>query len=123
MSEEEKKAIEYLENQDNSLNWNYGTLQAIKTLLNLIEKYENYEYNKALIQQNNDLKIRIGEQQKEIEEKTTILFAGAEKVKTLEKEIRELKKEHGIMKRIIVDNGLWETLLNDDEFVNYLEEN
>lgn len=40
-----------------------------------------------------------------------------------EKEIEELKKEHKIMKRIIIDNGLWETLLNDDEFVNYLEEN
>lgn len=40
-----------------------------------------------------------------------------------QKEIEELKKEHKIMKRIIIDNGLWETLLNDDEFVNYLEEN
>ena len=40
MSEEEKKAIEYLENQDNSLKWDYGTLQAIKTALNLIEKQQ-----------------------------------------------------------------------------------
>ena len=27
------------------------------------------------------------------------------------------------MRRIIKDNGLWETLLNDDEFVAYLHEN
>lgn len=32
--------------------------------------------------------------QKEIEEKTTILLAGAKKVKQLEKEIEELKKEN-----------------------------
>lgn len=37
--------------------------------------------------------------------------------------IENLKKEHAIMRRIIKDNGLWETLLNDDEFVAYLHEN
>lgn len=37
--------------------------------------------------------------------------------------VENLKKEHAIMRRIIKDNGLWETLLNDDEFVAYLHEN
>ena len=44
--------------------------QAIETILNITEN-----------------------QQKEIEEKTTIIMAGAEKVKQLEKEIEELHKE------------------------------
>ena len=35
-------------------------------------------------------------------------------------EIENLKTENKIMKRIIVENGLWETLLNDDEFIEYL---
>lgn len=38
-------------------------------------------------------------------------------------QIENLKKEHAIMRRIIKDNGLWETLLNDDEFIAYLHEN
>ena len=36
--------------------------------------------------------------------------------------LEEFKKEHKIMKRILVKNGLWEKLLNDDEFIEYLEE-
>ncbi len=32
----------------------------------------------------------------------------------------ELQKEHSIMVRIIKENGLWETLLNDDEFLEHL---
>lgn len=36
----------------------------------------------------------IDNQQKEIEEKTTILLVGAEKVKQLEKEIEKLQKEN-----------------------------
>ena len=34
--------------------------------------------------------------------------------------LEELKKEHKIMERIICDHGLWETFLNDDEFLEYL---
>ena len=37
-------------------------------------------------------------------------------------ELEEFKKEHKIMKRILHENGLWETLLNDDEFVKHLRE-
>ena len=35
--------------------------------------------------------------------------------------LEEIKTEHKIMKRILVKNGLWETLLNDDEFIEYLD--
>ena len=38
-------------------------------------------------------------------------------------QIENLKKEHAIMRRLNKDNELWETLLNDDEFVAYLHEN
>ena len=34
----EKEIIEYLNNQDNSLKWNYGTLQAIKRFIRFIPK-------------------------------------------------------------------------------------
>lgn len=37
-------------------------------------------------------------------------------------ELEEFKKEHKIMKRILDENGLWETFLNDDEFLKYLRE-
>lgn len=33
-----------------------------------------------------------------------------------------LLKEHTIMKRIIIKNNLWEKLLNDNEFIDYLKE-
>lgn len=36
--------------------------------------------------------------------------------------LEEFKAEHKIMKRILVENGLWERLLNDDEFIEHLEE-
>ena len=35
--------------------------------------------------------------------------------------LEKLKTEHKIMKRILVKNNLWETLLNDDEFIEHLE--
>ena len=36
--------------------------------------------------------------------------------------LEEFKTEHKIMKRILVENNLWETLLNDDEFIEHLED-
>lgn len=73
MSEEEKKAIEFIKNliawdvrQD--LCPNKEECENLETILNLIEKL-----------------------QKENEEKTILLFAGAEKVRRLEKENEELK--------------------------------
>lgn len=38
------------------------------------------------------------------------------------KELEEFRKEHKIMARIIHDHGLWNTFLNDDEFLEYLRE-
>lgn len=36
--------------------------------------------------------------------------------------LEEFKTEHKIMKRILVENNLWETLLNDNEFIEYMED-
>lgn len=36
--------------------------------------------------------------------------------------LEEFKAEHKIMKRILVENNLWERLLNDDEFIEHLED-
>lgn len=38
------------------------------------------------------------------------------------REITDYKTEHKIMARIIHDNGLWTTFLNDDEFLEYLRQ-
>ena len=47
----------------------------------------------------------IEKQQKETEEKTTILLAGAEKVKQLEKEIEALEIIHNTYKEMIEENN------------------
>ena len=36
--------------------------------------------------------------------------------------LEQYKTEHKIMKRILVEHNLWETFLNDDEFIEYLDE-
>ena len=36
--------------------------------------------------------------------------------------LKEFKKEHDIMKKILIEKGLWETLLNDDRFLEHLRE-
>ena len=46
----------------------------------------------------------IDNQQKEIEEKTTILLAGAEKVKQLEKEIQRLEKDNDTLSELVIVN-------------------
>lgn len=38
------------------------------------------------------------------------------------KELEDFRKEHKIMARIIHDHGLWNTFINDDEFLEYLRE-
>ena len=48
-----------------------------------------------------------------------------EKTNRLKKEnarLKEFKKEHEIMKKILIEKSLWETLLNDDRFLEYLRE-
>ena len=49
-------------------------------------------------------KKEIKDQQKEIEEKTTIIMAGAEKVKQLEKEIQRLEKDNDILSELVIVN-------------------
>lgn len=39
-----------------------------------------------------------------------------------QKEMYDFKIEHKIMQRIIRENGLWKTLLNDKEFKKHLKE-
>lgn len=50
----------------------------------------------------------IDELQKEIEEKTTMLYAGAEKVKKLEKENENLKEDYAFLQRKLKDDLLSE---------------
>lgn len=103
MSEEEKKAIEnfkeIIENLDEDEQIEYEEeIQDYKTLINLI-----------------------GNQQKEIEEKTTILLARSKKVKQLEKEIEELKAINQIQKyRIEVINE--RELISKDKIREKIEE-
>ena len=40
----------------------------------------------------------------------------------LQKDLHDFKSEHDIMKKILIDHGLWEELLNNDEFLKYLRE-
>lgn len=40
----------------------------------------------------------------------------------LQKELYDFKSEHDIMKKMLIDHGLWEELLNNDEFLKYLRE-
>lgn len=40
--------------------------------------------------------------------------------KYLQDQLKEFKEEHKIMKQILIENGLWERLLNDDRFLKYL---
>ena len=86
MNEEEKKAIEMLdkfitEHKFYNIKQSDNLEDNIKIILNFIEKL-----------------------QKENEEKTILLFAGAEKVKQLEKENEELKEKNLIQEAMIKDS-------------------
>ena len=52
---------------------------------------------------------KIEEKDKEIERLNNII-----------NELEEFKEEHKIMKQILIENNLWETLLNDDRFLEHL---
>ena len=45
-----------------------------------------------------------------------------ERIEELEDELKEYKIEHKIMKQILIENNLWERLLNDDRFIEHLRE-
>ena len=86
MNEEEKKAIEMLdkfitEHKFYNIKQSDNLEDNIKIILNFIEKL-----------------------QKENEEKTILLFAGAEKVKKLEKEKEKLKEKNLIQEAMIKDS-------------------
>lgn len=36
-------------------------------------------------------------------------------------QLNDFKQEHFVMKQILIENGLWETLLNDDRFIEHLK--
>lgn len=40
----------------------------------------------------------------------------------MRKDLADFKTEHKIMKRILIEHGLWEELLDDDEFLAFLRE-
>ena len=89
MSEEEKKAIELLKNKNTEYYYRFIDVRdAVSTLLNLIDKQQKEieEKNIAVNKMSKD----ISRQLDEIEEKSTIIMAGAEKVKQLEKGNRSL---------------------------------
>lgn len=92
MSEEEKEAIEFLNEQlDKEENDDFCPVclhNYLVVVLDLIEKQQNEieEKNIAINKMSKD----ISRQLEEIEEKSTIIMAGAEKVKELEKGNRSL---------------------------------
>ena len=53
---------------------------------------------------------------------TRILLTYIEVLKQENSRLKEFKKEHEIMKKILIEKCLWETLLNDDRFLEYLRE-
>lgn len=99
MSEEEKNVIkDFLElreiHSNNSMSASYLSIyqNAVRKMLSLLD-----------------------EKQKEIEEKTTIIMAGAEKVKQLEKEIEEYQKcfediERHQKNQMQMQKNLWKIL-------------
>lgn len=53
---------------------------------------------------------------------TTISYEEGQLLLSYIEQLEDFKKEHLIMKQILIENGLWEKLLNDDRFIKYLEE-
>ena len=72
-------------------------------ILNVIEKLQKEIKHQK--QQREYWRDNFYEQQNEIEEKTTIIMAGAEKVKQLEKEIEALEIIHNTYKEMIEENN------------------
>ena len=105
MTEEEKKAIEEFKDFINYFysrkpNWNEVT----------DEEVWNFEYIIKIIEK----------QQKEIEEKTTIIMAGAEKVKSLEKEIEELRAKLEFKQFGDLDNAEFEKYIDEYKKNDYI---
>lgn len=98
-----------------------------KKVIETMKSYKLYDYEELdhgvleYIQENIDkLLVIIENQLKEIEQKTTILFAGAEKVKQLEKEIKEYKNQLDIKNNKIKKHlNEWQNhiLTREDDFI------
>ena len=96
MSEEEKKAIDDL-----------FALTHINGYIDLYTQKEAKIHTLDLSKWQNGVKVLLNlleKQQKEIEEKTTIIMAGAEKVKQLEKEIQRLEKDNDTLSELVIVN-------------------
>ena len=115
LSEEEKKAIKDCDTifmcledmmSEESADDYKSSYRLIKNLINNQQK-EIEEKNIAVNKMSKD----ISRQLEEIDEKSTIIMAGAEKVKQLEKEIEELKEEQSKRSWVhIKENGEVEPL-------------
>ena len=79
----------------------------IKIIEEMIEVYRSCSVD----EEGFDMKVDIGFMKKECEALENLLTR-----------YKEIKTEHKIMKRILVEHNLWETLLNDGEFIKYLKE-
>lgn len=80
-------------------------LQEIKDSISL--QYKVQEANDL-----NNFNIFTDEEQELVEE--------IERLNNIINELEEFKEEHEIMKQILIENNLWETLLNDDRFLEHL---
>ena len=58
----------------------------------------------------------------QLQEARYLLACLSEKYNQLTNQLKEFKEEHKIMKQILIENGLWERLLNDDRFLKYLRD-
>lgn len=64
--------------------------------------------------------IKYNELKQENEELKELCNKYEEEHNTTFKEWLDIIEEHNIMKQLIIENGLWERLLNDDRFLKHL---
>jgi len=64
--------------------------------------------------------IKYNEMKQENEELKELCDKYEEEHNTTFKEWKDIIEEHNIMKQLIIENGLWERLLNDDRFLKHL---
>lgn len=76
--------------------------------------YEIYKYKKSMKNLTYDMDIE------HLLRTCKALDYSQKEIERLNNELEEFKEEHKIMKQILIENNLWETLLNDDRFLEYL---
>ena len=82
----------------------------IKEILDRLEKILTTYYKMEVMIMNKEYPI-----EEELEE-------AYKTINKLTNQLKEFKEEHKIMKQILIENGLWERLLNDDRFLKYLRD-